>query len=882
MEFKFNPNLDYQLEAIQSTVDVFDGQRNTHENRQFVGEGGSVPNVLSIDDQRILNNLRNVQEENDIDPSDELESMTSTEEGGAYDFSIEMETGTGKTYVYLRTIHELFQKYGWKKFIVVVPSIAVKEGVLKTLQQTKQHFEALYDNTPLKYFEYDSDSLHRVKGFSTSNNIEVMVMTLQSINKGDDNVMYQHYDSLQGERPIDLVKKTNPILLLDEPQNMESETSKEALQSLDPLFTLRYSATHRNPYNLVYQLTPVDAYKRELVKQIDVLSVTKQNDLNTTYLKVLNIESDSRGPKARIELHIDQSGGIKTKKRTVRYDDDLYEKSKGVNRYRDITVTELDASKELIGFSDGTRLSSGESTDIDFETIQHHQIRETIKEHFEKAQELHERGIKVLSLFFIDEVSNYTDDDGHLREAFKKAFNELKSDPRYDELYGDVDPGDVTGSYFSEYKSESYIESDDEAYDLIMKDKEELLSLDNSVEFIFSHSALKEGWDNPNVFQICTLNNTVSKVKKRQEIGRGVRLAVNQEGERVHDNDVNVLTVVANESYADYVAALQTEYEETTGYEDSMSDRTENARDRTTVNPNTDKLESEEFEELWSRISPQTRYISKIESEEIIEEAAEEISNISVDEAHLQLERTSLQIEENNKNKDEEVSIRATSRRGEKVDLEKEVVVPDIVSELAEDTNLTKETIAKTLLEADVSKQILSNPEVFVTQARGIFKRTKENHVIENIEYEETGKSHPKAIVDEVKTYEEKTVPVENSVYEEIIWDSKGERDFAKRLDKKDEVLLFVKLPSGYKIPTPTGNYNPDWAIVYQEKDLQGDVQSEEVYLVRETKFLDEGEQRASETKKIKCAKKHYQVIGVDGVDYDVIRDIDADLVESD
>lgn len=862
MEFEFDPNIDYQLEAINSITDIFQGQKNTYEDRPFIAQNGVIPNQMHLSEEDILTNLKGIQERNDIeDLTEELDSL---------DFSVEMETGTGKTYVYLRTIMELYEKYGRQKYIIVVPSVAIREGVIKSLQMTENHFQKLYDNISYNFFEYDSSDLQKVREFSRNNSIEIMVITLQAFNKWEDNIMFQYQDTLNGNRPIDFIKQTRPILILDEPQNMESENSQEAIAELNPLFTLRYSATHRNTYNLVYQLTPYDAYQRGVVKQIDVLSVVKEHDFNTRLIQVDEIES-GRELKARLTIHKNLKNGIKEGRTTVRLNDNIYKKSKGIDNYEGLKVTNINASEGFVEFNDGTKVYEGESTDPDIEKIQRLQIRETIKEHFEKALELYEQGLKVLSLFFIDRVSHYTDDDGHLRMAFEEEFNKLKQQEPYKEIYGDKNPSEVMGSYFSEYKSENNIQEDTEAYELIMQDKEKLLSLEEPVEFIFSHSALKEGWDNPNVFNICTLNNTVSRVKKRQEIGRGVRLPVNQEGERIQNENINILTVAANESYADYVAQLQTEYEEETGYSDDVSDRVKEREERKVLEPKEEVKGDEDFKELWKRISKKTRYKTHIDTETLIEESVEELDKITVSEPQIEIHKVSVEAEE------DEDQLDYRHRFGSVEDIDTGYDIPNVVRHLADETGLTRETIVEILSRSDSTDQMFKNPVEYLRRVSNRLERIKERHVIQEIEYVETNERFATAVFKELTTYSGKTVEVEKSIYEELILDSEGEKDFAWRLDREDEVIFFVKLHPDFKIPTPIGGYNPDWGIVYQKKNRNG---SSEVkfYLVRETKFVEDLDRdlRPSESMKIECAKEHFETIDVS---FSEITDVDESLL---
>jgi type III restriction enzyme len=489
-----------------------------------------------------------------------------------------METGTGKTYVYLRTALELYTRYGMRGFIVVVPSVAIREGVKKTLDTTREHFLALYDNPVYRYYVYDSANLTQVRHFATADSVEIMVMTIDSFNKAA-NVIRQSTDRLQGETPIHLVQAARPILILDEPQNMESEKRVAALAMLDPLFALRYSATHRNPYNVVHRLTPAEAYRQGLVKKVEVDSVVRSDDANLPYIRVEEIKVKKTKITARLRVHkLMKSGLVKETSCTVKPGESL-EKKTNRRDYAGYDVAEISPGGQFVLFGNQTELQAGEECGADKEAIFDVQIRNTIEEHFRKQSRFRHRGMKVLTLFFIDRVDNYADEDGVIRRLFNRAFDELKQKhPEWKELEAEA----VQAAYFAQKRRKGgrieWLDSteggdkkeDQAAYDLIMRDKESLLSFPapgddektqrkRQVAFIFSHSALREGWDNPNVFQICTLNQTASITRKRQEVGRGVRLAVDQQGDRVRDDQVNILTVVANESYKDYVENYQTE-----------------------------------------------------------------------------------------------------------------------------------------------------------------------------------------------------------------------------------------------------------------------------------------------------------------------------------
>ena len=548
-----------------------------------------------------------------------------------------METGTGKTYVYLRTLLELNRAYGLRKFIVVVPSVAIREGVLKTLRITRDHFARLYDHVPYRFYEYDSGNLARVRQFAASTDVEIMVMTLDAFNK-DTNVFNRRMDRMMGAKPLDLVRAVRPILILDEPQNMESEISRRALASLDPLVKLRYSASHRELYNLVYRLTPVDAYNLRLVKQIEVASVVEDHDANRAYVKCLAVETKKTTVSARLQVYVQEAAGPVPRTRTVRAGDDLHEIT-GLDAYEGYVVKTLDAGYGEVEFTNGKVLHVGQEMGPDHELIAEVQIAHTIEEHMRKAARLHRHGIKVLSLFFIDEVANYVDAEGYIRRAFIEAFDRLKrSDAPWAAPWRDVDAAAVQGSYFSAYKTESYMEADADAYDLIMRDKERLLSLDEPTAFIFSHSALREGWDNPNIFQICTLNRTLSTIRKRQEIGRGMRLAVDQEGDRVFDDQVNRLTVVANESYREYCEQLQGEYRDAFGTAQTPP-QPKNARKRRTVHLKKGFELDPQFRALWAHVARRTRYRVELDTEALIAACAEAVAPIRVAPVQIRTDR---------------------------------------------------------------------------------------------------------------------------------------------------------------------------------------------------------------------------------------------------
>ena len=648
MRLQFDGNQLFQLRAIESHGRSVARTATEHGGLRLRGRRvlfGPVRNRLDLDDAQLLENLQAVQRRNGIAPDAALQTIEETIHTVFGDhqvrfpnFSVEMETGTGKTYVYIRTALELNRRYGLRKFIVVVPSVAVREGVIKSLKITQDHLRALYDNVPYRYTVYDSKSIAKVRQFAQSDCVELLVMTIDSFNK-EDNVIRQSTDRLQGATPLFLVQAARPVLILDEPQNMESEARIRALASLHPLMALRYSATHRNPYNLAYRLTPFEAYRQSLVKKIEVASVVKEDDFNQVFVRVNEIRTAAKTVQAKIAVHQRMANaGIKEKAYLFKPGDCLQTKADRPE-YASFVIDEISVGDQVVRFKNGIEVGVGQTQGADQAALFREQIRYTVEEHFRKQKRLKAAGIKVLSLFFIDRVENYIGEPpvnkgtdrvdglypGIIRELFDEAFEELKA--KYPE-FADKKAADVRASYFAKKNRRGGITEtidstsgqsaeDRAAYNLIMKDKERLLSLDEPVAFIFSHSALREGWDNPNVCQICTLNQTVSEVKKRQEVGRGMRLVVNQQGQRVTEDKTNILTVVANESYELFVSTLQAEMEEAFGKE-GAAPRPVNARQKRIAKRKPLDALPEEFLNLWEKIKLKTRYQVTVDSEKLI------------------------------------------------------------------------------------------------------------------------------------------------------------------------------------------------------------------------------------------------------------------------
>lgn len=954
MKLKFEKDLEYQLDAINAVVDLFDGQplgQTDFEISQSVSTGFlpmqelGVGNYLMLDDETLLKNVHKIQERNGIPLVPSLQGRN---------FSIEMETGTGKTYVYLRTIFELNRKYGFKKFIIVVPSVAIREGTLKNLQITEEHFKDLYNNVPYDYYVYDSKKVSQLRQFATSNQIQILVINIDAFRKKFDNenyekgnVIHRENDKLSGRKPVEFIQATNPILIIDEPQSVDNTPkAKAAIATLNPLLTLRYSATHRNPYNMLYKLDPIQAYDLGLVKRIEVDSVMEDGNFNTPFIKLINVDNRN-GIKAKVEVYKERKSRIKKAKLTVKQGDDLFLKT---NRdlYKDgyiVSEISCEPGNEYIQFNTGKRLYKGESQGDFSEEIMKVQVKKTIEEHFEKELKMKDRGIKVLSLFFIDRVANYRSYEngkpgkGKIAKWFEQSFNDLKQR----EIYKNIIPfplEKIHDGYFAQDKKGKLKDSktgktkdDEDVYNKIMKDKERLLSPAEPLRFIFSHSALREGWDNPNVFQICTLNETKSEIKKRQEIGRGLRLPVNQKGERVFDESINRLTVIANESYEDFARNLQAEIEEdfeikfgrleksafakikivvdgeekqlgsvvseeiwnelkNKGYIDNNGDlqpkfqpekegfdleiddkyddlklylidkmseylfrnRVVNKNKRTTLKLNKQVYLDTEFKKLWDKIKHRTTYSVEYDTDELVEKAVKEIKNMeTIKSLKIKTVKSVLDL---NKGGIETRLVKA----GQETLSKNGFVLPDILAYLQKETELTRGTLLRILKESGRLSEFPRNPQKFMSNVAKAINRVLKQLIVDGIKYEKiTGKEYEMRLFEEqeIVRYLNNLVEVKNSVYNAVEYDSNVEKRFVEELDKREDIKLFVRLPSWFKIETPIGSYNPDWAIV-KENDKT-------LYLVRETKSTKDFEKlRNSEAFKIKCGKSHFKSLGVD------------------
>ena len=989
MKLHFEPNLDYQMQAIEAVCDLFRGQEvcrteftvtmkapmpvggdlfpGTQPEQMTLGLAESdlgVGNRLTLLDDELLKNLNDVQLRGGLPPSGSLTSG---------DFTVEMETGTGKTYVYLRTIFELNKRYGFTKFVIVVPSVAIKEGVYKTLQITEDHFKGLYAGVPFDYFLYDSGKLGQVRNFATSSNIQIMVVTVGAINKKDVNNLYKDSEKTGGEKPIDLIKATRPIVIVDEPQSVDGGLEgrgKEALDAMNPLCTLRYSATHVDKHHMVFRLDAVDAYERKLVKQIEVASATVEDAHNKPYVRLVKVENKRGRISAKVELDKQTPSGVQRLEVTVSDGDDLQQSADGRAIYADFRVGEIHTAKgdefmELRYPGGEVFLKPGQAHgDVDALAVQREMIRRTIREHLDKEKRLRPLGIKVLSLFFIDSVDRYRQYDadgkpvkGVYAQIFEEEYRRAAKLLAYQSLFAEIDldsaAEEVHNGYFSIDKKGGWTdtaennagtrENAERAYNLIMKEKEKLLSFDTPLKFIFSHSALKEGWDNPNVFQICTLRDIQTERERRQTIGRGLRLCVNQSGERVRGFDVNTLTVIATEDYEQFAENLQKEIEADTGIRFGIVEQHQFAaiavpgadgqivplgvekskalwehlkaaghidakgkvqdslkkalKEGTLVLPaefeaqkgqiaevlrkvsgrldikNADERRqvplrkgkdgkavylSDDFKALWDRIKHQTTYRVQFDNAKLVTDCIAALQKAPViAKARLQWRKADISIGK--------AGVAATEKAGAATVVldEADIELPDLLTDLQDRTQLTRRTIVSILTGSGRLDDFKRNPQQFIELTAETINRCKRLALVDGIKYQKLGDQHVYA--QELFEKEELTGYLKNmlldtqkSIYEHVVYDSTTERDFADGLEKNNAIKLYAKLPGWFKVPTPLGTYNPDWAVLVEEDG------SQHLYFVVDTKsslFTDD--LRDKESAKIECGKAHFKALAV-------------------
>ena len=1012
MKLKFKIQ-QYQTDAVESTVDIFNGQPNQglleykmDQGKVYVIDNGKrieqkgigfsghdtgyKNGEIVLSEDELLKNIHQIQTQNNIHLSNEVIKRL-----GACQLDIEMETGTGKTYVYVKTMFELNKRYGWTKFIVVVPSIAIREGVKKSFDITQDHFMELYGKKA-RYFVYNSDNLNQIDTYSQSADISVMIINTQAFNtsmkEGGKNkyarIIYDKRDEFGSRRPIDVIAANRPIIILDEPQKMGGAATQTALARFNPLFTLNYSATHRETHNPVYVLDALDAYNQKLVKKIEVVGFELRNLKGTeSYIYFDSVVlSKNEPPMVRLEIDVQsKSGNIKRAYKNVGEGDDLFYLSGEMEQYRGYMLTEIDPLRGKAIFSNGVTLNV---KDIQGNVTADHkariQIRETIKAHFRKESALFKRGIKCLSLFFVDEVANYRqyDDDGNQKlgrygEIFEQEYmdelnnNQNMYDPDYMAYLESISAHATHAGYFSIDKKGRSINSsvkrgsdqsdDTSAYDLILKNKERLLSLDEPVRFIFSHSALREGWDNPNVFQICSLRQSNSVSQKRQEVGRGLRLCVDRYGVR-QDNDalpeevhkVNRLTVIASEGYATFVADLQRDIKQDlydrptkadvdfftgkivtcddgTKYTITKNDaqdiyfqlRTKNyitkegevteifrkACADEKLEPLADELQpmsnsvmrlvqsiydpsvlkdmiddgsktttpdnklnanfmKKEFQELWRRINHKYAYTVSFDSEELIEKA---VAAINKELEVTQLSYVVTRGEQKDKTSLDDMKHGEMMRQQEsateklKTDIVSNVRY-DLLGKISSATRLTRKTVATILSKIRPPKfdMYKANPEEFIRKVTRLILEQKATIIVEHISYNRIdGKFDSDIFTQEKHGTIDRAFEGKKSIVDYVFTDSEGERKFVGQIDTAKEVAVYAKLPKGFHIPTPVGNYSPDWAIAFQEGEVK------HIYFVAETKgSMSSMDLREIEKGKIACAEKLFAQISTSNVKY--------------
>lgn len=1014
MKFRFSIQ-QYQSDAVKSITDVFKGNQII-DNKYIFDKGNISYNSLeyhlqneigyknspvTLSDNELLENIVEVQKNNGLHISTAL-----SKQYGKCSLSVTMETGTGKTYVYIKTIYELNKLYGWKKFIIVVPSIAIREGVYKSFDITDEHFYGQY-NKKIKYFIYDSKNLHQIEDYSTSDDINVMIINMQafatSLKEGtkskEARIIYSKRDEFNSRRPIDVIKANNPIIILDEPQKMGGEATANGIKNFNPLFSISYSATHKEKNNMVYVLDAVDAYKQKLVKKIEVKGI-KVSSVSTgnSYIYFSHIIlSPDKPPRAKIEIEVSNQNNISKKECIVSEKIDLFTLSKNMSQYEGFIVAEINPFKNTIRFTNDVELTAGSSYgDIQESDIRRIQIRETIFSHFEKEEKLFNDNIKTLSLFFIDEVAKYRkyDEEGNkVKSDYEKIFEEeytkileekLKTVDRNSEYYRYLNAftaKDVHNGYFSidkstkkekdDFELKTGLSKDVDAYDLILKNKEKLLSFTEPTRFIFSHSALREGWDNPNIFQICALKKSDNTMQKHQEVGRGLRLCVNQDGVRIDENyakenvmDINLLTVIASESYKDFADGLQKEISEElvarplkiTGKENFIGKEIEetgktvteneaqtmffyiiqnkyidkngnitdayfkakesktfaqmdeddkylqntiinvlneiierkdildkmtgnNARRTSVINNLNDNFYKEEFQKLWNLINDKYAYRISFDSNELVQNTIKYLDD------NLQVTKTRYTVETGEQKEDisaEEIKagsgfqskINSTYHYEKEKDF-KSSVKYDLLGEISTRAKITRKTVADILqgIQEQTFKYYAVNPEEFIKKVSKAIEDQKGSLIINKITYHKTSEKYQTNIFTDTKVNLNSSSlrlkdKCQKHVQDYLKFDSDIENRLADDLEKEAIVKVYSKLPKGFHIPTPVGDYNPDWAIVFDEKEVKY------IYFIAETKGdLNSLQFRDAEKIKINCARQLYAALSSENLKYDVIND---------
>ena len=997
----------YQLDAVDAVVNCFEGQpyqsgvqyrvdpgvasygeSQTIQQEVNTADDGFRNAVIKLTDAELLENIQKIQRKQHLSVSKKLEKTPQAR----INLDVEMETGTGKTYVYIRTIFELNRRYGWNKFIIMVPSIAIREGIYKSFQMTTEHFMQDY-HKKARFFIYDSSQLNEVETFSTDGGINVMIINIQAFNSTSNanRRIYEELDSFQSRKPIDVIKANRPILILDEPQKMEGKRTLEALKQFDAMAIFRYSATHKTTHNLIHRLDAVDAYNQKLVKRISVRGITIDGMGGThAYLYLEGIDLSKSAPVGRLSLEVKRkSGAIVREIRKIEKGDNLYTVSGEMEQYRDrYVVTNIDANAQTVEFENGVVLEVGTATgDVSEEDMRRIQIRETIRAHFEKEATLFGRGIKALSLFFIDEVAKYRDYDeedtkGLYARMFEEEYQALRdeylsqlplseAEEAYHEYLKKHAIDTVHKGYFSIDKNNRLVdpkgkkESNDASdYDLILKDKERLLSFAEPTRFIFSHSALREGWDNPNVFTLCTLKHSDNTISRRQEIGRGLRISVNKEGIRQDDpatvHDINVLDVIANESYEEFAKNLQKEMldelknrprKASTDYfkgkmlsdeagneqvitsaiaddlmvylsanhylekDRTISDAYREARDAGTLAPMPDSvagkeqavielvdqildaklgdrmiengnrarqnrikqhnLERKEFQELWKRINKKAIYQVELDTPELIKHSIQAMNDaLRVRKLEYVIQRGMQNVEITESDLERKSLIQSGKIQRQAYTNEfPSTVQYDLLGKVAVDTYLTRQTVAQILTQIEplVFGQFKENPEDFIAQAVKLINEQKARIIINQVTYDVINDRYETDLFTDAQVrinHDSANGPLEKHVLEYAVTDSTIEKNFIKELENNEEVVVYAKLPNGFKLPTPVGNYKPDWAITFKEGSVK------HIYFVAETKGTTSTmEIRAVEKAKIECAQKFFDTINSndEGISYGVV-----------
>ncbi len=1003
MKLKFKTQA-YQTAAVQAVVGCFKGQplasaeamsyrvdpgKAKSGMESLFSEAGFKNADLSLSDATLLDNIHQVQRSQNLPISDALVKTKVAR----VNLDIEMETGTGKTYCYIKTIFELNKQYGWSKFIIVVPSIAIREGVAKSLEITAEHFLESYQKKA-RFFIYNSKQLHHLESFSSDAGINVMVINVQAFaSRGAENRrIYDVLDDFQSRKPIDVISANRPILILDEPQKMEGTQTLKSLEEFKALMVLRYSATHKTTHNKIHRLDALDAYNQKLVKKIAVRGIAVKGLAGTNaylYLQSIDI-STKKPPEARVELEQKLANGdIKPVARKIGKGDNLFDLSGGLDQYRNYVVADINANTDTLSFTNGVELVVGDATgDVNEPALRRIQIREAVKAHFDKEQALFLQGVKVLTLFFIDEVAKYrdyaaADEKGEYARIFEEEYTQYLNEmldldeTAYVKYLKGIAADKTHSGYFSiDKKSKRQVDSDAaargenaglsddvDAYDLILKDKERLLSLTEPVRFIFSHSALREGWDNPNVFVICALKHSDNTISRRQEVGRGLRLSVNQQGDRMDHpaivHDVNVLTVVASESYKDFVAALQKDISDSlsarprvanedyftgkvlktptgdvqvtpqlakqiyrylvkndyTDDSDRIAGAYHDAKKAGTLadlpddlkphaeqvfqlidsvfsasqlpdigddrrpkkNPLNANFEKQEFKALWSRINRKAAYSVEFDSDELVQKALKEIDaslRVTPLQYTIQHGEQAAAVTYDGIKEGNAFTLKATETETNRNSIHSAVKY-DLIGKLAEGTQLTRRTVAEVLkgINVAVFAQFKTNPESFIAEATRLINEQKATVIIEHLAYDPVEDKFDLDIFTAGQTKQDFSKAgnkLQHHIYDYVLTDSNIERKFVEELDSSKEVVVYAKLPRGFLIPTPVGDYNPDWAISFKEGAVK------HIYFVAETKgSMSTMELREIEKTKIKCARKFFDEMNrryaPENVKYDVV-----------